>query len=425
MTRVDPLLQRKIEAARARRVDAPPEWSQAATTLMRFVMDHHRACMDRDRSAKKLAYLNLPTVPEPFYALDMIPYVPEAYLGFIASINFSPRYLDEAAAMGVSRDACTFCNNGVGALAKGDLPHPDIVCGTMFTLCEVQGKAFEATAELEDVPFELFHLPADPTAEGALEFTVAELKHLVAALEQLSGNTMTRDGLYTALERSNRAYSAFLRFMELRKRARLPISGSQAFFFYYPIYSYLGDQERTIAFYEGLCRDLDDVQAPPAPPDRPPIRLLNAGHYFPIHDRSLLDDLEQHGVTFVSEFFSRLYYEQAQISEDSTLEELYVALARRCLALPTLGTLQSRVQSVGELGTGYEADGAVIFLPWGCRLLSSEVYAKAEHLRKLGIPTLTLDCDPLDATKYSRATVQNRLDAFIEMLRERKLERAT
>ena len=235
-------------------------------------------------------------------------------------------------------------------------------------------------------------------------------------LEKLSGNRMTRERLLPVVQRSNVAYDAFHRFLDLRKRARVPISGSHAFYFYYPMYSFLGDQQRTIAFYERLASALTAVEAP----EEPPVRLLNVGHYFPLHDRTLVESLEAQGVTFVSEMWALLFSDKAQIDDDSSLQDILVALARRMLTLPTVGSLRRRARVVGDLGREWGVDGAVMFLPWGCRYMSAEAAAKVDHLRSVGIPTLTLDCDPLDPTLYARGTVQTRLDAFVEMLRTRK-----
>lgn len=397
---------------------ATTAWAPAAHELLRFISDHHTQCRTRDRDVQKLAYVNMPSVVELFYALDVIPYMPEVYSAFVCSLSPSDRYLDRAYCAGAPTDSCSFCTNALGAGLVGELPEPDLVCTTMFTLCEAQGKAFEAAARARGVPLASFHLPSVTDTESALSFVVSELEALVSTLEELSGNRLTAERLLPVVQRSNAAYDAFCAFLELRKRPHVPIGGTTAFLFYYPMFNFLGDQERTLAFYADLNCALAAVPEVPPTAD-PPIRLLSAGHYFPLHDRSLFEGLEARGVTFVAEIFSWLYRTRAEVSEDSSLEDLLLALARRCLALPTLGSLARRSALATSLGQEWDVDGAVIFLPWGCRVLNAETTAKVDLLRRAGIPTLVLDCDPLDASHYARATVQTRFDAFVELLRNR------
>jgi benzoyl-CoA reductase/2-hydroxyglutaryl-CoA dehydratase subunit BcrC/BadD/HgdB len=359
-------------------------------------------------------------VPEIFYAMNVIPYMPESFGGLMASMGYSTRSLDKAYSMGFSRDSCTLCNHVIGAYMYQQLPKPDMIISTMFTLCDAQGKAFEIAAKELNVPFQLIHLPTINDTPYSQDFFVGELRHLVAVLELLTGKRLTKEALIQSIEWSNLAIDYFRKFLDERKRMDVPIKGLDAFYNYFPLYNYLGDQKKVTEFYKELSDELQTIPDSKLNGEKK-IRLLNAGHYFPLHDSHLMKDLEDQNVTFVSEYFSQLFWKKVDIDSSDSLDDVISKLAARCLDLPTTGSIKRRVEICRQLAVEWSVDGAVIFVPWGCRVIAGGAYAFLDYLRThLHIPTLILDSDPLDESIYAKGPVKTRLNAFIEMLRTKK-----
>ncbi len=151
------------------------------------------------------------------------------------------------------------------------------------------------------------------------------------------------------------------------------------------------------------------------------LRLLNAGHYFPLHDVSLIKELEERNVVFVSELFSAAFRNQIEFNENDSIEGLLRSVAEKYLKTVTIGSFERRVGIIAELAENWSVDGIVHFLPWGCRLIGSSAHAIAEHMRsKYNIPSLIIDADPLDRGIYSKGAVRTRMDAFIEILEQKK-----
>jgi benzoyl-CoA reductase/2-hydroxyglutaryl-CoA dehydratase subunit BcrC/BadD/HgdB len=151
------------------------------------------------------------------------------------------------------------------------------------------------------------------------------------------------------------------------------------------------------------------------------VRLLNAGHYFPLYDPMLIKELEESGVVFVHEVFSRILWKKIPPPEEDTLDGYLTALARKYLDMPILGSFTDRGKLMRDLAAEWCVDGAIHFLPWGCRVIGSGAYATADYLQKeLNVPSLLIDTDPMDKSIYAKGSVQTRIHAFVEMLREKK-----
>lgn len=391
--------------------------------LLALIFAFHRRCYKLDRSRQKLAWVNLPSVTELFYAFDVIPFMPEGLGGLMASLGFSDVSLDKASELGYSRDTCTFCNHVLGVETLGQLPPPDLVASTMITLCDAQAKSFEAAARKLGAPFHPLHLP-DRQDPAALEFFVDELRGLVGALEELTGTELDPQRLRRSIARSNRATTSFLAFLEQRRRRPSPIKGLDALSSQFPMYNLLGDQDAVADFYDALCAELEAVPAPPPAPatgataGARQIRLLSAGHYYPLYDPALLQELEALGVSFVAEVFSTVAWRPIDAPEEATVDEMLLAIARKYLDQPTVGSFERRGEIALDLARRWDVDGVVTFLPWGCRMIGSSAFAVAEVLKaELGVPTLIIDADPLDKSIYASGAVRTRIHAFVEMLR--------
>lgn len=389
--------------------------------MVRLTSEYFDRCYSRNPKKQRLVWVNLPSIVEIFYAFEIIPFMPEAIGGFISSFGYSMDALDKAYSMGFSRDACTFCNHVLGAIQLNQLPKPDMVVSTMLTSCDAQGKSFESAAHNLNVPFHLLHLPSKKPegSESAVEFLTDELVLLVTRLEKYTGQKMDTDKLLSIIQRSNEVIGAFIKFLETRKRPIPPIGGVDAFINLFPVYNYCNDIAKTRRFYEDLHDRLTRKRS--TAKNEQPIRLVNVGHYFPLHDTGIMYEMENQGATFVAELFSTMYWTKVRIPEKISKNTLLEALARRYLDLPTVGTYERRASICGRLAREWNADGAVCFLPWGCRVLGGSAQAITDKMKQqLGIPTCVLDCDPIDSSIYARESVKTRLQAFLEMVKQQK-----
>lgn len=390
-------------------------------TLSGIVMDYMRNCYKLNHNKQKLVWVNFPSAVEVFYAFDVIPFMPETLGGFVAGLGFSNRSLDAAYSLGCSRDTCTFCNHTIGAEFFSQLPKPDAVISTMFTLCDAQGKSFEYVANMMGVPFHLISLPTAVKNKSSITFLAEELRTLVNVLEKMTNQKLQIEKLADVMRKSNEAIDAFMDFLELRKQPVPPIKGLDAFFNYFPMYNYCANIGLVKDYFTGLKSELEErIKKNKNSEDTGRIRLINAGHYFPLYDYTLLSDMEKENVTFTIEMFASVVWTKFKIPEKNTLDNLLYALAERYMEIPTVGSFEKRSELTGRIVREWNVDGAVNFLPWGCRVIGSQTSAVVDYLqKKINLPSLVLDCDPLDKSIYAKGSIQTRFHAFVEMLKNK------
>ena len=97
----------------------------------------------------------------------------------------------------------------------------------------------------------------------------------------------------------------------------------------------------------------------------------------------------------------------------------FVSLAKKLLSNPPLGPVKRWRDASLKCVKDYKADGIVEFAQWGCRHLNSGTQILKE---KLDIPILVLDGDCVDRRDYSWAQFKTRIDAFLEILQQRKMK---
>ena len=93
------------------------------------------------------------------------------------------------------------------------------------------------------------------------------------------------------------------------------------------------------------------------------------------------------------------------------------AMARANLQFSWNGLAQNRVDRVLELAQEIKADACIAFSQWGCKVASNATSPVKDALEnELGIPTLILKGDYMDARNYSEADDRSQFEALMEML---------
>jgi hypothetical protein len=95
-------------------------------------------------------------------------------------------------------------------------------------------------------------------------------------------------------------------------------------------------------------------------------------------------------------------------------------LARKVLAHFGYKPLEARIETIGKLAKKYRVDGIVHFSHWGCRQSAGGSLMLKDGLQQAGWPVLLLDGDCLDARNEATGGMLTRVQAFLEILEERK-----
>jgi benzoyl-CoA reductase/2-hydroxyglutaryl-CoA dehydratase subunit BcrC/BadD/HgdB len=101
-------------------------------------------------------------------------------------------------------------------------------------------------------------------------------------------------------------------------------------------------------------------------------------------------------------------------------ENPFEGLALRCLKNPLVGPGVRRTERMETIAHDYHLEGAILFATPACRTTKTAFRLLRDSMAKQGLPFLVLDMDIGDPRYYSRGQTRTRLEAFIEMLEQRK-----
>ncbi|MDD5010981.1 MAG: 2-hydroxyacyl-CoA dehydratase family protein, partial [Phycisphaerae bacterium] len=95
-------------------------------------------------------------------------------------------------------------------------------------------------------------------------------------------------------------------------------------------------------------------------------------------------------------------------------------IAERMLKNPLAGEVDRRIKNLVKLVRKNKVDGVICPCHWGCRQGTGARGMIVEGLKKEGIPVLNLETDCIDPRNFSEGQLVTRLQAFAEMILNRK-----
>jgi benzoyl-CoA reductase/2-hydroxyglutaryl-CoA dehydratase subunit BcrC/BadD/HgdB len=105
----------------------------------------------------------------------------------------------------------------------------------------------------------------------------------------------------------------------------------------------------------------------------------------------------------------------------------YESLARKYLyGCWFMTSVRETVHSlIAKKAIDYKVDGIISYALYGCKIATGFLPYQAKIMQEnYGIPTLLLEGDMVDPRDYADGPVKNRVDAFMEMLLERKKQKS-
>ncbi|BCG59125.1 2-hydroxyacyl-CoA dehydratase [Paenibacillus sp. URB8-2] len=307
---------------------------------------------------------------------------------------------------------CDFTKSILGAFKEKDPLYTSLDKIYTFYTCDCIKTVGEAIGEFF-TPADIYTLPRIKDKPSSRDFYSSQILSFKADLEQLSGNIITDGELRLQIRQYNEVRKLLTQISELRKRPNPPLSGKDYLdlvkaFYYLPA-------EELLPLYQGIY---DKLAAVPVREDRT-IRLFMAGGIIADGDRKLLELIEDElGARIVAEdHCTGLKIASGYIDEEG---DPYRALAEGYIdqtPCARMKPLQERVEISGGLATEYQADGVLYAYLKFCPCYGQIKNEFFRHYQQLGIPVLEL---PIDYSKSDQGQLKTRLEAFIEVLRERK-----
>jgi bcr-type benzoyl-CoA reductase subunit B len=397
---------------------------KSARKMRDLMTTYYLDALSARQNNKLVAWITSGGPVEPLVAMDIIPVYPENHGAMIGSAKMGEDLCAKAEDMGYSSDLCSYARADI-ACAKfkggpiGGLPEPDMliccnnICGTVLKWYEVQARHFNVPLFILDTP--VCHTGYNPEIAT---YVRAQIDEYIRFLEQVSKRKLDRDRMAGVGRLAHEGQLLWQKVLNTTTHRPSPMSAFDAFFFLALIVTLRGTQI-AVDFYKELLAEMEEriTAGIGAVPDEK-YRLLwdNLPVWYQLkwlsgkfrdHNACLVAD------TYTSAWCSALKY----IDQDNFLDSMAEAYTRIYL---NIGVDQMADQ-VLDMIEFYEADGFVMHSNRSCKPYSFGQMDIMKIVReKADIPVLMIEADMTDPRSFSQSQVETRIDAFMEIIKQRR-----
>lgn len=360
----------------------------------------------KNRGAKIVAYLAGEYVPEEIiHASGAAP---------VCLIHGGDPESVEAAHSAITRFVCPFSKAQIGYRFIGEQPYyllmdlliAPITCQHLRRVADMYNYYTEVDVFRMGIPFEY-------NTEHALKYYAESLKLMAGKLEQITGNSITEEGLRQSVHLYNRMRTLFKEIALMRKTDHPPISSLD--FVKLNHASFHADPQFMVETLESVRREL--VHAEARPGNGP--RLFLMGPNLSLGDYKIPELIQTAGGHVVAEYMDegiRYFWENVETDGD-----IWEGIARRYLQkrLPCVYMVKpyrARLDFLLKMVKDFKVDGMVWYQLKYCDTADIESFYLAEKVKEAGIPLLRLESE-YDVS--DRGPLQTRIEAFIETLERR------
>jgi benzoyl-CoA reductase/2-hydroxyglutaryl-CoA dehydratase subunit BcrC/BadD/HgdB len=326
--------------------------------------------------------------------------------------------------MGYSTDLCSYARSDIACATVnggpiGGLPRPDMlvccnnICGTVLKWYEVQARYFDVPLFILDTPF--CHVGF---AQEAKRYVRKQLDEYINFLEKVCGKKMDHDRMKEVGKLSLEGQRLWQAVLDTTANRPAPMSAFDAFYHLALIVTLRGTPV-VVEYYTQLLAKMKDrvakgVGAVPNEKyrllwDNIPIwpRTRWLSQKFAAHDACLVAD------TYTSAWCGTMKY----IDENNFFDSMAEAYTRIYL---NIGVDEMARIVIGMVDK-YRVDGIVMHSNRSCKPYSLGQYDIQRIVEKeRGIPSLMIEADMVDERSFSESQVATRIDAFMEVIKQRK-----
>ena len=347
---------------------------------------------------------------ELFTAAGLAPYSVETMSCFMAASHCEQASLAQADREGFPETMCSYHRVFLGTALTGMLPRPACVMYTNLA-CDGNMMTFPYMKEKYDIPGFYIDVPYVKD-EGAVKYVAAQLREARTFLEDSTHRHISDNALAAAVARSNAAADAYSAQLALRSTHNPPTTLTTELYGIF-MCMILAGSENALKYARQL---LEDVKNTPEKTDDIGIVWM---HIMPFLQKPVIevfnhsDDVHIKACDFVYSGFMHMK------SEDP-----FEAMAEKLVYSVYNGSVKERILRAIEVTRQTGADGVILFAHWGCKSTTVASGLVKAELEAAGIPVLVLDGDGCNPANTSDGQVSTRLQAFMEMLKERKAEKS-
>jgi benzoyl-CoA reductase/2-hydroxyglutaryl-CoA dehydratase subunit BcrC/BadD/HgdB len=356
--------------------------------------------------------------------MDVIPVYPENHGALSGASNMGTDLCEKAESMGYSSDLCSYARSDISCATVnggpiGGLPRPDMliccnnICGTVLKWYEVQARYFNVPLFILDTPF--CHVGYEREAR---KYVRRQLDEYVIFLEETCGKKMDHDRLKVVGKLSVEGQRLWQAVLDTTANSPAPMTAFDAFYHLALIVTLRGTP-LVIDYYKQLLEKMKDrvARGIGAIPNEK-YRLL--WDNIPIWPRTrwLSEKLASHDACLVADTYTSAWCGTLKyIDENNFFESMAEAYTRIYLNIG----IDEMARIVLALVDKYKVDGLLMHSNRSCKPYSLGQYDIRKIVEKeRGIPCLIIEADMVDERSFSESQISTRIDAFMEIIKQRK-----
>ncbi len=356
---------------------------------------------------KRSALVNIFMPCELLQALEIRPMFAEAVSSYINGAAAEKGFIEYAQGQGLAETFCSYHKVLLGGILSGVLPKPRLIVNSSL-VCDANNLTFRMAADHYGIPHFYLDVPYE-RSQDSLSYVADQLRELTRFLEEITGQRLEEDKLKKIVATSGRTLALFRRSQELKRGKYLQNDLTSELYEIFATHALLGTPQME-DYARMLCQDLEESQPGKG------VRLLWM-HTIPYYQPPLRDLLN---------FNPRCQVVSCDMNYDYPAEmdpeQPYESLARRLVENSFNGSCDHRIARSLAMCRQQEIDGVVYFCHWGCKQTAAAAQNVRSALEDQGYPVLILDGDGCDRSNSSNGQIATRMQAFVEMLEDRKKE---
>ena len=402
---------------------------KSAKELNRVVIEYYQECHEAKRRGKPLGWMPpMNGATELCYAMDIQPVFPENWSPVCAAFGLTPKNFEITDGLGYSRDLCGYLRNITGYVhgdmhgshvPLGGLPEPDMLlspgggCVPVMKIFHILERRFpRAKVFYADLP----QVAVEDIQKHHLDYALHEMGRLISFLEEAGGSRLDMDRLKEVVVLSDKACALWDEIMTYRRHIPTPFSAAEIGIMFVMV-----TRQGTQTAVDFLTAVRDEVKERAERGigviEHEKLRLF--WDNIPLwYNMGVFNYFEKMGGVVVAETYSAAW--SLRLDTAHPLEALAL---KSLMSYPMVScvSVKKRKEMVLKACREYAIDGAILHRNKSCVPITlGQMDIKRALEEELGVPSVIIDADHMDDQNFSVAQFETRVDAFMEMLYERK-----
>jgi len=351
------------------------------------------------------ALVSIFTPCELLQCAGIAPMFAEAMASYITGADAEAGFALHAEGCGIPETYCSYHKILLGGILSGVIPKPKFVVNTSL-VCDANNLTFRKAAEQFQIPQFYIDVPYE-VSEDSVRYVAAQMRDLKKWIEEQTGKRISVEKLKERIACGKRTIDA-LRICQGSKAGKyLSNDLTDELYEVFGAHVLLGNPAIE-SFAEMLAGELKQMPAYSG------VRLLWV-HTIPYYQKVLRSQLN---------FSMRAQVVSCDMNYcglvDLDPEEPYESMARRMVYNTFNGPVSRRLSAALEQCAQQKIDGVVYFCHWGCKQTLAAAGNARAVFEAAGYPVLILDGDGCDRRNAGDGQTLTRMQAFIEMLEQKK-----